>query len=454
MDSLLMDRDFLKSILETMSEGLMVVDKDGNILFFNKSAEKITGFKIEEVLGKPCTILNTSTCVMNISGEKQKDCKLFDVGCVSNKRCLIRSKDGRDIHILKNAALLKDKEGNILGAVEAMTDITSIYLKEMEVEKLKNELKHEYGFMGMIGSSAPMQILFEQIKDASKSDASVIIYGESGTGKELVAHAIHRLSRRSKHPFIKVNCAALNEYLLESELFGHVKGAFTGAIKDRIGRFEAANKGSIFLDEIGDMPYSVQIKILRVIQEKEVERVGDIKTIPIDTRFISATNKDISELIKAGKFREDLFYRLNVIPIKVPPLRARKDDIPLLLSHYIERVNVINNKNIKRISPAVMEIIESYHWPGNVRQIINMVEYSAMTSKDDTIDISDLPEYIFTKSNQTSNNIKDIRNPEQIISALSRFNGNRTLTAKYLGISRVTLWKLMKEFEILKQRVA
>lgn len=445
------DKDFLKSILEAMSDGLMVVDKDGNILFFNKAAERMTGFNTEEVLGKQCTILNTSSCVTNATGEKQKNCKLFDVGCVNNKRCLIKSKDGRDIHLLKNAVVLKDKRGNILGAVEVMTDITSLYLKELEIEKLKSELKHEYGFMGIIGQSPPMQILFEQIKNSAQSDGSVIIFGESGTGKELVAHAIHKLSKRSKNPFIKVNCAALNEYLLESELFGHVKGAFTGAIRDRIGRFEAANRGSIFLDEIGDMPENMQIKLLRVIQEKEVERVGDNKAIPIDVRIITATNKDISQLIKNGKFREDLFYRINVIPIKVPPLRERKEDIPILLSHYLERSNTLNNKNIKRISPAAMELLKSYHWPGNVRQLINTIEYSTLTSKDDIIDISDLPEYIFEKSIDSYENKRDVKSREHILKTLSRFNWNRTLAARHLGISRVTLWKLMREFKIIEK---
>lgn len=452
MESLFKDTDFLKSILETMSEGLMVVDRDCNILFFNKAAEKMTGFRMEDVLGKQCTILNTNTCVTNSSEGKQKNCKLFDAGCVTNKRCQIRSKDGRDIHLLKNAVVLKDKKGNIIGAVEAMTDITSIYLKEMEVEKLKSELMHEYAFMGMIGNSPLMQVLFEQIRNASQSDASVIIYGESGTGKELVAHAIHRLSRRGKSPFIKVNCAALNEYLLESELFGHVKGAFTGALRDRMGRFEAANKSSIFLDEIGDMPQSVQIKILRVIQEKEIERAGDNKTISIDVRFITATNKDIFQLLQTGQFREDLFYRINVIPIKIPSLRDRKEDIPLLLSHYLEKINIINKKDIKRISPAAMELIESHHWPGNVRQLINAIEYATMTSKGDTIDISDLPEYIFQRAGQSCENKRDFKNRDQIISTLSKFNWNRTMAAKHLGISRVTLWKLMKELKIIGKR--
>lgn len=452
MKSLFKDTDFLKNILEAMSEGLMVVDKSGNILFFNKAAERMTGFKMEEVLGKQCTILSTSTCVTNTIDGKQKNCKLFDTGCVTNKKCQIRSKDGKEIHLLKNAVVLKDKKGDVIGAVEVMTDITSIYLKEMELEKLKSELMHEYGFMGMVGKSPLMQVLFEQIRNASESYANVIIYGESGAGKELVAHAIHKLSRRSKSPFITVNCAALNEYLLESELFGHVKGAFTGAIRDRMGRFEAANRGSIFLDEIGDMPQSVQIKILRVIQEKEIERVGDNKTVSIDIRFITATNKDILHLIQAGKFREDLFYRINVIPIKVPSLRERKEDIPLLLSHYLEKINILNKKNIKRISPAAMELLESYHWPGNVRQLINTVEYAAMTSKDDTIDISDLPEYIFARTTQSHEKRKDFKNREKIISILSRFNWNRTLAAKHLGISRVTLWKLIKELKIVKKR--
>jgi len=448
MKALLKNIDFLNSILETMSEGLMVVDRNGNILFFNKAAEEMTGFKMDEVLGKQCTLLDTNTCVVNSPDGKRKDCKLFDLGCVSNKRCIIKSKDGRVIHLLKNATVLKDKKGEITGAVEVMTDVTSIYMKELEVQKLKSELLQEYGFLGIIGKSPSMLRLFEQIRNASETDASVIIHGESGVGKELVANAIHRLSKRSREPFIKVNCAALNEYLLESELFGHVKGAFTGAFKDRIGRFEAAHKGTIFLDEIGDMPHSVQIKILRVLQEREIERVGDHKPLSVDVRFITATNKDIEQMVAAGQFREDLFYRINVIPIKIPPLRERKEDIPFILSHYLEKINIMSGKNIKKISPAAMEALEFYHWPGNVRQLINAVEYASMTSKDDTIDMSDLPEYIFKETSPANRDRKDFKKAEHILSTLERFNWNRSQTARYFGISRVTLWKLMKEFRI------
>ncbi len=452
MKAFLRDTDFLKSILVTMSEGLMVVDRDGNILFFNKAAEEMTGFSMNEVLGKQCTILDTNTCVVTTANGKRRDCKLFDTGCVSNKKCIIKSKNGRVIHLLKNATVLKDKKGQIIGAVEVMTDITSIYMRELEVEKLKGELMQEYGFSGIIGKSLSMLRLFEQIRNASETDASVIIYGESGVGKELVANAIHRLSRRSKGPFIKVNCAALNEYLLESELFGHVKGAFTGAFKDRMGRFEAAHKGTIFMDEIGDMPHSVQIKMLRVFQEREIERVGDHKPISVDVRFITATNKNIQKMVSTGQFREDLFYRINVIPIKISPLRERRDDIPILLSHYLEKINIMSGKNINRFSPAAMEVLESFHWPGNVRQLINAVEYASMTSKGDTIDISDLPEYIFTVTNEINKEIKGFRKAEQILSVLDRFNWNRTQAARHLGISRVTLWKLMREFKIKEKK--
>jgi transcriptional regulator with PAS, ATPase and Fis domain len=312
----------------------------------------------------------------------------------------------------------------------------------MELQGLKQELRQEYWFMGLLGKSVPMQRLYEHIRNAATSEAPVLIYGESGAGKNLVAHALHKLSRRKDGPFIQMNCAALNEQLLESELFGHKKGAFTGAVSDRVGRFEAAHDGSIFLDEIGDMPMSMQVKLLRVLEEKVVERVGDHKPIPVNIRLISATNKDLTNLLQSGKFREDLLYRINSIIIKVPPLRERSDDIPLIAFHYLKKISTVNNKEIRSISPPAMEILINFPWPGNVRRLINALEHSAVTCKTDTIEASDLPDYlIYEKKSEGSESRID---QEKIRATLALYKGNKTLTAKDLGISRVTLWKKLK----------
>jgi transcriptional regulator with PAS, ATPase and Fis domain len=287
-----------------------------------------------------------------------------------------------------------------------------------------------------------MQKLYEHIRNASNSEAPVLICGESGAGKNLVAHALHKLSRRKDGPFIQMNCASLNEQLLESELFGHKKGSFTGAVSDRIGRFEASNNGTIFLDEIGDMPLTMQVKLLRVLEEKVVELVGDHKPIPVDIRLISATNKDLNNLINTGKFREDLLYRINSIVIKCAA-QGGEEDIPLIAFHYLKKISFVNNKNIHSISSPAMEILINFPWPGNVRRLINALEHSAVTCKGDTIEVSDLPDYLVHEKihDEVSENHPD---RERIHSVLSQCNGNKTLAAKHLGISRVTLWKKLK----------
>ncbi len=439
------DQKFLMNVFETMRDGLMIVDKDGNIMFFNKAAEEITGYRKDEVVGHQCTILDSDTCTVLTDEGKKKDCGIFKMGAIQNKKCRIRSSDGRAVYLLKNATVLNDENGEMIGAVESMTDITSLYMKELELEELKQELRQEYWFMGLLGKSAAMQKLFEQIRNAAVSEAPVLICGESGTGKNLVAQAIHALSRRKEGPFVAMNCGSLNDYLLESELFGHRKGSFTGAVNDRIGRFEAAHNGSIFLDEIGDMPKIMQVKLLRVIEEKIVERVGDHRPIPVNIRLISATNRDLNALVNSDLFREDLLYRINSILIKVPPLRDRAEDIPIITFHYLKKISHINNKDIRRISPEALDTIETYPWPGNVRQLINALEHSAITCKGDTIEPGDLPEYIFSESKTGDDQSVD-RNKLQ--AALDLHKGNRTLTAKYLGISRVTLWKRLKELGI------
>lgn len=449
LDKFLKDPKFLMDVFETMRDGLMLVDTEGIILFFNKAAEEITGYRRNEVIGKSCTMLDSDTCVVLTETGRQRSCDLFKTGSICNKRCRIRDMSGRGVYLLKNAVTLKDENNEIIGAVETMTDITSLYMKELELEELRQELRKEYWFMGLLGKSALMQNLYEQIRNAAISEAPVLICGESGTGKNLVANAIHSLSRRKDGPFISLNCVSLNEHLLESELFGHKRGSFTGAISDRTGRFEAAHNGTIFLDEIGDMPLIMQAKLLRVLEEKVVERVGENRPIPVNVRLISATNKDLYKLVSQGKFREDLLYRVNSIFIKTPPLREKIEDIPILAFHYLKKISVVNNKEIKRISPEAIDIIENYSWPGNVRQLINALEHSAITCKGDTIEVSDLPDYIFhNKKLESIEGNSNRINKEKIRSALLMHKGNKTLTARHLGVSRVTLWKKLKELGI------
>jgi len=446
IEQLCKDSGFLMNVFETVRDGLMIVDKEGNILFFNRAAEEITGYGKAEVIGKQCTVLDSDTCVVLTDEGKRKSCSIFKMGTIENKKCRIRSSDGRAVYLLKNATVLRDEKGEMIGAVESMTDITSLYMKEMELEELKQELRQEYWFMGLLGKSGPMQKLFEQIRNAAASEAPVLICGESGTGKNLVAQAIHALSRRKDGPFVAMNCGSLNDYLLESELFGHKKGSFTGAVNDRMGRFEAAHDGNIFLDEIGDMPKIMQVKLLRVIEEKVVERVGDHRPVPVNIRLISATHRDLNALVNSDLFREDLLYRINSILIKVPPLRDRVEDIPVITLHYLKKISHINSKNIRRISPEAMDIITSYPWPGNVRQLINALEHSAITCKGDTVEVTDLPDYVFHEHKAAGNEQNIDR--QKLLSALALNNSSRTLTAKHLRISRVTLWKRLKEFGI------
>lgn len=443
------DIDLLKILFDTMADGVMLVDCKGKIISLNPSAEKITGYRTSAIKGKPCTILDTDTCAVHPVKGENIHCDLFKKGKVVNKKCQVRRKDGKYIHLLKNAVVLKDKKGKILGAVETMTDVTSLFIKDLEIEELRQELSHEYGFMGLIGKSPHMQKVYEQIRDAARSDVPINILGESGTGKELVAQAIHGLSRRREEPFIRVNCAAMNEYLLESELFGHRKGSFTGAISDRKGRFEAANKGSLFLDEIGDMPIAMQAKILRVLQENEIDRIGDNNPTSVDVRIITATNKNINQIVENGSFREDLFYRINVFPISIPPLRERAEDIPALVSHYLKKISILNQKKINGLTQRALDILERYNWPGNVRQLINVLEYGAITCKEDTIDSNHLPGYLTEKPLSKEKETGKTDNEKQaVIDALEKNNYSRMRTADYLGISRVALWKKMKRFGI------
>jgi transcriptional regulator with PAS, ATPase and Fis domain len=281
----------------------------------------------------------------------------------------------------------------------------------------------------------------------------VIIYGESGVGKELVASAIHRLGTRQQGPFIKVNSAALAESLLESELFGHVRGAFTGAERTRAGRFEAAHGGDIFLDEVGDLPLSTQAKLLRVLQEKVIERVGDHRPIPVNVRIISATNQDLSRLMAEGRFREDLFYRINVIPIHIPPLRERREDIPLLVEAFIERNRLKSRKPINGISKEALDLLVAYHWPGNVRELINVIDYAFVLCHEKDILPEHLPDVLNHRTLPRSKGGKGLpasqaRDKEALLEAMQQAAGNKSEAARILGVSRVTLWKWLKHYQL------
>lgn len=429
---------FLPEIFETLRDGVVVIDAKGFIRLFNRAAEEMTGYRRREVIGRDCAVLQCDACIhADAAGGETES---FSV--IRNRDCTMRAADGRPLKLLVNAFVLRDAGGEAIGMVESLSDVSSLQRKELELQDLKEELSQDYWFMGLLGKSLVMQRLYEHVRNAAASEAPVLIIGESGAGKNLVARAIHKLSRRKDGPLLEMNCASLNEQLLESELFGHKKGAFTGALSDRAGRFEAANQGSFFLDEIGDMPMSMQVKLLRVLEEREVERVGDHTPIRVDIRLLSATNKDLNSLLQSGRFREDLLYRINSIIIKVPPLRERVDDIPLIAMHYLRKISAVNNKDIRSISPAAMERLKTFPWPGNVRRLINSLEHAAATCKSDAIDVQDLPDYLVYDNRRSL--ADGPTNQDEIRSVLSLYKGSRTLTAKHLGISRVTLWKRLK----------
>lgn len=461
---------YWKKIVNTMSEGFMLVGPDGTIIMVNEAFERLTGYSSKEVIGRPCTILDCDACELNLKGSGKAWCRLFVEGQVLKCRCHLMIKDGSYLPALKNASVLKDEAGATLGAVEILTDLSELKRLDQKVELLSRQLDGNIGFHGILGKSNSMQKLFDVVQKAANSEAPVIIYGESGTGKELVARAIHQLGRRKTEPFVQFNCAALNEALLESELFGHIKGAFTGAYRHRQGRFEAANKGDIFLDEIGDVPLSIQVKLLRVLETKRFEHVGDHHPISVDVRIITATNKNLEELIAQKKFRDDLYFRINVFPIHLPPLRERSEDIPLLVNTFISRLRLRTGKKINGLSSAAMGCFMNYRWPGNVRELKSALEYAFVIAEKGLIDLDQLPSNIVAPkmivpdsgqplfrttgfSNINESPILESNSGEPVekmalIKALQQCKGNQSQTARILGINRVTVWNRMKKYRI------
>lgn len=454
---------FWKKIVDTINDGLMFIGPEGSILMVNRAFEQLTGYSSDEAIGMSCETLGCDACEQILgNGKTDAWCSLFEQGHQDMKkcRCLVQKKNGGFLPVLKNASVLRDENNGILGVVETLTDISELTLLDEKVQILSRQCARENDFFGMVGTSHSMLNVFDMARKAAQSSAPVIIYGESGTGKDLVANAIHLCGTRKDNPFIQLNCAALNEAMLESEMFGHAKGSFTGACNNRVGRFEAANQGDFFLDEIGDMPLSLQTKLLRVLESGSFERVGDITPIHVNVRIIAATNKDLEELIQAKEFREDLYFRINVIPIFLPPLRQRKEDIPLLVNAFINSLNKRSGKAITGMSHHAMDLFMNYAWPGNVRELKNIMEYAFVTCEGQTIRTRHLPGQI-TFSQKESIPEPPVRphvNPgatpvitsekQQLVNALKSTGGNQTKAAALLNINRVTVWNRMKKYRI------
>ncbi len=466
---------YCNDIFNFIEDGLMVVGCDGAIITVNSAMERLSGYDRDALVGSKCSVLNCDACE-RMRKVDSKWCMLFERGAINRKRCLFMKKDGTYLSALKKATVLKDDKGQVMGAIETFTDLAEIDKRDQQIEQLSLHLASDVGFCGIVGECAPMLRLFNIIEKAAESDAPVFIYGESGTGKELVARAIHDLGRRREGPYVQFNCAALNESLFESELFGHVKGAFTGAYRHRIGRFEAAHTGDIFLDEIGDIPLSTQAKLLRVLETRMFERVGDHKPISVDVRIICATNRNLSQLVAEGQFREDLFYRINVIPIHIPPLRQRKEEIPLLTRHFISKLGEKTGKQITGISPDVMARFMRYDWPGNIRELKSVLEYAFVVAEPETIHAQHLPEH-FGKADQTpvadpiskprpgttagaglqdappaSGDDAPDSERQDLVKALRKSGGNKSQAAKLLGVHRMTVWNRMKKYGIALEK--
>jgi PAS domain S-box-containing protein len=441
---------YWKTIVETLHDGLMVVDPSGTILLVNHAAEELTGYRADELIGSNCRILNCSGCQIYGKGPGVQWCGLYSKGRIQSKKCVITDKSGRTVHVLKNASVLRDDAGQTIGAIETLTDISELIRQEEEIMSLRQSCRLDDGYHGIIGQAPGMVRLYHLIDNVAQTEAPVMIHGQSGTGKELVARAVHESGPRKGKPFIKVNCAALNENLLESELFGHVKGAYTGADRFRIGRFEAAHNGTIFLDEIGDIPLSTQIKLLRVLEEREIERVGDHRPVSVDVRIISATNKHLESLIREESFREDLFFRINVFPLNIPALSERIEDIPLLIRHFIDRNNSSGSKTIDGLRPEAMKRLLDYSWPGNVRELRNAIEYAFVLCPGGWIDINHLPPRVASIQTQAEAppDERSCREKDALLEALRFTGGNQTEAARQLGVSRITVWKRIKKYGI------
>jgi len=444
-------------LLDCIGDGVVTIGLDMRIRYMNRAMRELLGYEEGELVGQPLschllvqgTICSTQDCILERAVRNREKVRNFET--------VIQNKDGRKVPVSLNTDLLRDEHGNLVGIVETYRDLSQINELKAKLERQRgNETRGP-----LVARSKALQSILDLLPQVANSKATVLIEGESGTGKELIAREIHRLSPRRDQPFVAVNCAALAEGVLESELFGHVKGAFTGAIADRQGRFEIANKGTIFLDEIAEISPMAQAKLLRVLQEEEFERVGGNKTVKVDVRVIAATNKHLATVVEDGRFREDLYYRLQVFPIRIPPLRDRREDLLPLIEHSIARLNRTMGKNVRDLDGPVLKLLEAHHYPGNVRELENILEHACIRCPDNTIRAEHLPDYFVANApykdsalhSQAAGKQVTLAALEQeaIVQALEQTGWNYRLACKSLGVSRSTLLRRLKVYNVIRK---
>jgi len=432
-------------ILESISDGVFTVDHNWRIMSFNRAAEEITGTPRHEAIGRYCwEVFRSNMCEGDCALKRtMKEGKSF----VSSSTYIINNQQQR-VPIAVSTSPLKNEEGEILGGVETFRDHSL-------VEELRRELTGSFQAGDMVSRSKAMKKIFSILPQVAESDSTVLIDGETGTGKELMASALHNLSLRKDEPFVAINCGALPDNLLESELFGYRAGAFTGADKDKPGLFQAASGGTILLDEIGDTSSAFQVRLLRVLEEKEFQPLGSVEKIKTDTRIIAATNRDLGEMVESGDFRRDLFYRINIIRFQLPPLKDRMEDVPLLVERFIKKMNHIKGRAVSQVSTEAMGLLLGHDYPGNIRELENIIEHGFVLCTEREIEISHLPAYLLqpqvTQSTPKSSIEELVRLTEEetIIAALKNNHYNRLAAAKELGIHKSTLFRKLKKYHII-----
>lgn len=434
----------LEIILNSIADGVFTIDLQQQVTSLNRAAEHITGISRKQAIGQKCfDVFHANICQGSCAMEKT----LRTGKPIIDLKITILNSQGRVIPVSVSTAVLKNKNGTVIGGVETFRDLSTI-------EEMRKEIAKQYSFQDIVSKHHEIQNIFNILPDIAKSNSTVLIEGPSGSGKELFARAIHNQSNRARGPYVVVNCGALPDTLLESELFGYVKGAFTDAKQDKPGRFARAEGGTLFLDEIADLPLSLQVKLLRVLQNGEYEPLGATKSIKANVRIIAATNQNLTQLLSEGKFREDLYYRLNIIKITLPPLARRREDIPLLVNHFIQKFNAKMGKEIAAVTPEVMEFFMSYDFPGNIRELENIIEHAFVLCHGSTIAMHHLPQELKARTDSPKDalaaqypRLKEVE-AQVIIETLQKCRGNRAMAARELGIDRTTLWRKMKKLGI------